>query len=241
MMNLAFANRNRKELMRDPLSLLFGVGLPVFLLLLISVINQSLPVDIFQIDSFTPGMTVFAMAFLTLFGALLISKDKTSAFLARLFASPMSATGFIAGYTLPMLPMGLIQATACFVMAMFFGLKLSVNMLVTLAVLIPCVILFTGFGLLLGSLFNDKQVGGFFTIFVQVVALSSGMWFDLSLISGAVNTISYLLPFAHAVDMTRAALAGQITTIWPHLAVVSAWAIAIFALAVLSFRKRMKA
>ena len=40
---LSFANRNRKEILRDPLSLIFGIGFPLILLLLMTWLKKSLP------------------------------------------------------------------------------------------------------------------------------------------------------------------------------------------------------
>ena len=38
---LFFASRNRKELLRDPLSLIFGIGFPVVLLLLLHLLRRT--------------------------------------------------------------------------------------------------------------------------------------------------------------------------------------------------------
>ena len=41
---LAFARRNWKEILRDPLTLAFGAGFPLVLLLLFSLIQRNVPV-----------------------------------------------------------------------------------------------------------------------------------------------------------------------------------------------------
>ena len=38
-----FASRNGKELLRDPLSYLFCLGLPLMMLILMTIINGSIP------------------------------------------------------------------------------------------------------------------------------------------------------------------------------------------------------
>ena len=81
---LSFAKRNFKEIIRDPLNLCFGIGFPVVLILLLSAIQSSIPVPLFEIQSLTPGITVFGLAFMTLFTATLISKDRSTSFLNRL-------------------------------------------------------------------------------------------------------------------------------------------------------------
>ena len=237
---MAFADRNRKELLRDPFSMLFGIGLPLILLLLISFLQQSIAVEIFKIENFAPGIAVFSFSFISLFSGMLIANDRSSSFLTRLFASPLTPSDYIAAYSLPLLPIALVQSAVCFIAAFYFGLPATADVLLAILVLVPVAVLFIGLGLLLGCLFTDKQVGGIASILIQVAALSSGMWFDPNAIGGVFQTICYSLPFAHALDVTKAALAGDLPTILPHLAWVVGYTVAICALAVSIFRKKMK-
>ena len=73
---LTFAKRNLKEILRDPINLVFGLGFPLILLLLLSAIQANVPVNIFEIDTLTPGITVFGLSFITLFSATLVAKDR---------------------------------------------------------------------------------------------------------------------------------------------------------------------
>ncbi|MBQ3214720.1 MAG: ABC transporter permease, partial [Oscillospiraceae bacterium] len=66
---LAFARRNTRELLRDPLTLAFGLGFPLVLILLLSAIQANIPVPLFELQHLTPGITVFGLAFMTLFSA----------------------------------------------------------------------------------------------------------------------------------------------------------------------------
>ena len=106
---LSFARRTAKEILRDPLNLIFGLGFPVVLLLLLSAIQSSVPVPLFEIAHLTPGIMVFGLAFMTLFSATLIAKDRSSALLQRLYTTPLSSRDFILGYALPLLPLSLAQ------------------------------------------------------------------------------------------------------------------------------------
>ncbi len=213
----------------------------MFLLVFVEILNRSLPpLEVFEIQNFAPGTAVFSFSFLTLFGGMLIAKDRTTSFLTRLFASPLTASDFILGYSLPLLPIALLQSVVFFITAFFFGLPVTANVLLTLLVLAPAAILFIGFGLLLGSLLTDKQVGGVFSIFVWIATLMSGMWLDLNMVGGAFKTIAYLLPFAHAIDAAKAALAGDYAAILPHLAWVVGYAIVAFVVAIWLFKRQMK-
>lgn len=237
----AFTSRNSKELRRDPLSLIFCIGFPLFLLILVAVLNKRLPpVETFKIENFAPGTAVFSFSFLTLFSGMLIAKDRTTSFLIRLFASPLTSSDYILGYSLPLLPIALLQSAVFFITSFFFGLPITVNVLMTLLVLIPAAVLLIGFGLLFGSIFTDKQVGGFFSIFVYIATFFSGQWLDLNMVGGVLKTIAYTLPFAHAVDAAKAALVGEYSSIFPHLLWVIGYAVIVFIIAVWAFRKRMK-
>ena len=79
----AFAKRNVKEILRDPLTLIFGLGFPVILLLLLSAIQANIPVSLFEIAHLTPGICVFGLSFMTLFSATLIARDRESLLLQR--------------------------------------------------------------------------------------------------------------------------------------------------------------
>ena len=236
----AFSGRTCKELLRDPLNLAFGLGFPLALLLLMTAIQANIPVSIFELDTLTPGVAIFGLSFISLFSATLISKDRTTSFLMRLFASPLSAGDFIGGYTLPLVPLALAQTVVCYACAAALGMKMTLNVLIAIATTLPAALLFIGIGLLCGSVFNDKQVGGICgALLTNVSAWLSGTWFSLDLVGGAFKTIAYLLPFAHAVDAGRAAVAGDYAAIMPHLWWVIGYAVAVFAFAVIVFRKKM--
>lgn len=236
----AFAKRNMKELFRDPLTLFFGLGFPLVLLVLMNIIQRNVPVHIFELETLAPGIALFGLTFLALFSGLLLARDRTSAFLARLTASPMTAADFLLGYLLPMLPMAVGQSVICLGAAVALGLAWSVNLLAVVACLIPSALLFIALGLLCGVLFNDKQVGGMCgAILTNVTAWLAGIWFDLSLIGGPFKTIAYLLPFVHGADGAKAALAGDWAALPGHLAVVTAWAAAVMVAAAALFRRKL--
>lgn len=236
----AFAKRNGKELLRDPLTLFFGLLFPLALLGLMTLIQRNVPVSIFELDTLAPGIALFGLTFMALFSGMLVAKDRSSAFLARLTASPMTAADFLLGYLLPMLPIAAGQTAICLGAAVALGLPLSWNLLAAAASLIPSALLFIALGLLCGTIFNDKQVGGICgALLTNVTAWLAGIWFDLSLLGGGFKTFAYLLPFAHGADGARAALAGDWAALPGHLLWVSVWAAAIMALAIALFRGRL--
>lgn len=238
---LTFARRNKKEILRDPINLAFGIGFPLVLILLLSAIQNNIPTSLFEIEKLSPGIAVFGLSFLTLFSATLISKDRSSAFLSRLYTTPMTPTDFILGYTLPIIPIAIVQSIVCYIAAIIIGLDITVNIVYSVVFIIPVSILYIALGLLCGSIFNDKQVGGICgALLTNLSAWSSGIWFDLELVGGGFKNICYCLPFVHAVELQRSVLNGNITDIFPHICWVIGYAILLFIVAVFVFLRQMK-
>ena len=238
---LIFANRNTKEILRDPLNLFFGLGFPLILILLLSAIQANIPVELFEIQHLTPGITVFGLAFVTLFSATIIAKDRGSSLLQRLYTTPLTPMDFILGYTLPIIPVSVAQCAICYIAAIVLGLNITVNILYAVAFIVPVSILYIALGLLCGSVLNDKQVGGICgALLTNLSAWLSGVWFDLDLVGGAFKKIAYALPFVHAVEMERAVLVGEFSGVFPHLWWVLGYAAVLLVLAVLMFLRQMK-
>ena len=238
---LAFSGRTAKEILRDPLNLGFGLGFPLVLLILLSAIQANIPVSLFEIKNLTPGITVFGLSFMTLFSATLIAKDRESALVQRLYTTPLTATDFIFGYVLPVLPIGLMQSVICYFAAMILRLPITITILYAVLFNLPVALLFIAVGLLCGSVFNTKQVGGICgALFTNLAAWLSGIWFDLNLIGGAFKKIAYALPFVHAVELERAVLDGNWATVFPHLIWVLGYGLVLSGIAVLLFLRQMK-
>ena len=238
---LTFSSRTAKEILRDPVNLGFGLGFPVVLILLLSAIQANVPVSLFEIEKLAPGMTIFGLSFMTLFSATLIAKDRESVLLQRLYTTPLTAADFILGYTLPILPVALAQAAVCFITAFILGMDITINVLWAVLILIPSSVFFIALGLLCGSVFNVKQVGGMCgALLTNLTAWLSGIWFDLDLVGGAFKKVAELLPFCHAVRVEQAVCEGNFGDIRPDLAWVIAYAAVAAVFAVALFLRQMK-
>ena len=238
---MTFAKRCAKEILRDPVNLGFGLGFPLVLLVLLSAMQRKIPVHLFEIDELTPGMTVFGLSFMTLFSATLVAKDRESAFLQRLYTTPLTGFDFIAGYMLPLIPMVIGQAAICYIFAIPLGLTVNANILYAIIGIIPMGIFNIGLGLLCGSLLGVKQVGGICgALLTNLSAWLSGVWFDLELVGGAFEKIAYLLPFVHAAEMQKALFSGNFEVAAGHFATVAIYSAVITILSVLCFLGQMK-
>jgi ABC-2 type transport system permease protein len=238
---MTFAKRCAKEILRDPINLFFGLGFPIVLLLLLSALQANIPVSLFEIDTLTPGITVFGLSFMTLFSAALIAKDRESALLQRLYTTPLSGLDFILGYMLPILPIVLGQTIICYLVAIPLGLTLTPNVIYAIIGMIPMAIFNIALGLLCGSLLGVKQVGGICgALLTNLSAWLSGVWFDLNLVGGTFKKIAYALPFVHAVEMEKALFQGNFKLAGAHFLPIILYSILVTVVAVFCFLGQMK-
>ena len=238
---LTFGKRCTKEILRDPLNLFFGLGFPIVLLILLNAIQDNVPVRLFEIESLTPGITVFGLSFMTLFSATLVARDRESALLQRLYTSPLKAADFIVGYMLPIIPIAIAQCAICYVVAIILGLSVTANILHAILMIIPFAIFQIALGLLCGSVLNVKQVGGVCgALLTNLTAWLSGVWFDLELVGDSFRKIANMLPYIHAVELERAMINGDYSELLPHVCVVIGYTIVITVGAILVFLRQMK-
>ena len=238
---LTFAKRCAKEILRDPLNLMFGLGFPIVLLLLLSAIQANIPVKLFEIESLAPGITVFGLSFLTLFSATLIAKDKESSLLQRLYTTPLKSSDYILGYMLPIIPIAIVQSVICYLIAIAIGLPITINIIYAILMIVPIAIFYVALGLLCGSVFNVKQVGGICgALLTNLSAWLSGVWFDLELVGGTFSKIANVLPFIHAVELERAMISGNFSESLSHIYPVLGYAIVIMIGAILLFLRQTK-
>lgn len=166
---IAFSRRNFMEIMRDPLSYIFCLGFPLVMLIIMTLVNESIPAEagmvIFRIDNLSGGIAVFGLTFIMLFTGLSVAKDRAGSFLVRLYTTPMRSCDFITGYIAPVMAIALAQVlitfAASFAISVIAGIKLSAAGLgASMLALVPTAVMMIGFGLLFGSLFGEKAAPG---------------------------------------------------------------------------------
>ena len=238
---ITFAKRCAKEILRDPINLVFGLGFPLVLLVLLTTIQKNIPVPLFEIDTLAPGITVFGLSFMTLFSATLIAKDRESALLQRLYTTPLTGLNFILGYMLPLLPIAIGQTLICYLFAIPLGLTVSVNIVYAIIGTIPMAIFNIALGLLCGSILGVKQVGGICgALLTNLSAWLSGVWFDLELVGGEFEKVANVLPFIHAAELEKALFIGNFELAASHILPVLLYSVLITVIAVFCFLRQMK-
>lgn len=248
----AFASRNIKEMLRDPLSYIFCLGFPLVMLVVMTIVNESIPPEvgmtIFRIDNLSGGVAVFGQTFIMLFTAITVAGDRKGAFLVRMYASPMKSVDFILGYMFPMIVISLVQTLityiASFIVGIITGTELSAaGLLISLAASIPSAIMFVAFGMLFGTFFNEKSAPGVCSIIISLGSFLGGIWFDADGTGGVMLTCCKCLPFYYCTKALRASIAlefGFEKFVLPMI-VVAACAAVIFAVSSAVFRMKMKA
>ena len=247
----AFAGRCLREVLRDPLSYLFCFAFPLVMLGMMTAIDSVIPPEagmtIFKIRNLTPAIAVFALSFVMLLATLSVSKDRSSAFLLRLCSSPMRPAEFVAGYILPLLLVSAGEAVVTYlaggVIGAVMGERLLIgNALLSILSLIPCAVLFIALGVLFGALLGEKAAPPCCSILISLCGVLGGIWFDSSVFpeGNFFGVLCRILPFENAVEVARAALAGQAI---PGGALLNCtlWALGAFCLSSLVFRLRLRA
>ena len=249
MKSVVFGKRTFTEIVREPLSYIFCLGFPLIMLVLMFIINQSIPqeanMDVFQIQNLAPGIAVFGLTFVMLFTCLQVSKDRSTAFLIRLYASPIKPRDFIIGYTYPLIIIAILQSVITFIAAVIIGgvngYSFSwINILLCMLVLIPSAILFIGFGLFFATLLNEKAAPGICSILITAACMLGGIWMDVDGIGGTLAKVCKALPFYHGVTAARMAISGNYSELLKPLLVIVAYAVVIYLLAVLIFKRKMQ-
>ena len=238
MRTLNFAKRNFKEIIRDPLSIIFSVLLPLFLLFIFKQIN--IPNESYELHNFTPGIVVFGFSFITLFTAMLVSKDRTLSLLIRLGISPMKPIEYILGYMLSIIPLILIQNVLFFILAIALGLSFSINIIWAILISIVVAILFIAIGIILGSLFSEKASSGISSIVVQLVCFTSGMYFPRELLGDVFSRICEYLPFESCVTIIKGVMNANLESITiRNIIVFSIYTILALIISILIFKEKM--
>ena len=241
---VTLTKRNLQEIVRDPLSLIFMIAMPLFMEVLFYAIFHTMTSQ-FEMKYLAPGIVVFSQAFLALFAGQLISIDRTTSFLTRLFVSRTRSYEFIFGYALALLPIALLQAVLFFLVGGIIDASFwSVTMLLGILFGIITSLLFIGIGILLGSLCTDKGVGGVASAVIAGQSLLSGMWFPTEGMGQGMLTLMRILPFRNATMLLQNAVNGYgdlFADIISPLLIVLAYTVAGFVAAVIAFRKKMHA
>jgi len=235
------AIRNFKEMLRDPMHMGLEIGIPAGFLVIFWSLGRSMGGEsFFTTTMLIPGIAVFGFTFLLMFSAMTLSRDRESALLSRLLTAPLKPRDFILSYSLPYIPMVIIQIAVCFGIGALLGLEMPGNAGLAFLALLVMGICSVELGMILGLLFNVNQASAVGSVIITLVALLGGIWIDLEAIGGVFYSIGNALPFAHAIDAARDAMIGAgFSSIATDFYWVLGYTVVFFALGTFLFRQRM--
>ena len=238
MRTINFAKRNLKELIRDPLSIVFSIILPIFLLYIFQ--QFKIPNESYKLQNFTPGIIVFSLSFITMFVSILVAKDRTTSLLIRLGVSPMKPVEFIMGYIISTIPIIIIESILIYVISIILGLEFSLYIIVSIFIVAIIAILFISLGILIGSICTEKSASGVSSIIVQLVCFTSGMYFSKDMLGDGFRIICEYLPFESVVTLIRGISSNNVSIITPrNIIIVVMYTVITFILSTYLFNKNM--
>ena len=235
---IELGKRNLKEVWRDPLSLGLTVALPVVLLVVLQALGGV--EAFFQPTTLAPGIVLFGFVMLMFSAAMTLSRDRESALFTRMLTAPLRANDFVAGYSVPYVPVAVVQMVVLFGIGAFLGLEIKGNVGLVALVLVLTSVLYIALGMILGASFTLKQVP-FLYAAILLLTVFGGAWMDLDAIGGALQQIADVLPFAHALYAARAVMVdgAGLGAIAGDLMWVLGYTVAAAACASVVFRRRM--
>ena len=235
--------RNLKEIIRDPLSLIFIIGLPLVMEVLFYYIFHNLTSQ-FEMKYLAPGIVVFSQTFLTLFIGMLISIDRTTSFSTRLFVSKTKSYEFIISYALALIPIVLVQSILFFLIGGIIEQSLfKIEIILAIPLSLITSMLFLGLGILFGSLCNEKSVGGVSSIIISAHSVLSGMWFPVEGLEGGMVKLMNILPFKNATILIQNTINGfsdLMNDFLKPLLIIIIYTVVIFVVAIVVFKNKMK-
>lgn len=216
----ALSKRNFKEMLRDPLSVIFCIAFPVLMLVLMQIIFKNIDFvpENFEIKNYAAGICVFGYAFAGLFVALQISNDKSGSLIKRINISPISSVTYLCSFLVSGLAVAAVQTVLFFAIALAFGFPFGLNLLLSMIYLLPSAVLYLSLGILIGRLcINEKQTGPVFSIIISLTGIFGGVFMPLSSFSGGFATFVNLLPFSHSVQIASDIFSLGAGCIYPHI------------------------
>ncbi len=238
---LLLTKRNLKEMIRDPISLIFCLGLPsvmlVFMQLVFGNIDASNAV-MFKINNFAPAIATFGFTFTMLYVALTLSGDRGSSFMYRLLVSPVKSWQYLTGFLFAFLLVAFVQTVIFYLVSLIFGLTIGVGLLVSLVYLIPSALFYCACAMLIGTICqNEKQAGPVCSIVITASGLLGGIWMPLEVMGGGLLKVCEYLPFYNGVKMAQNAVVGNYDA-WLSALIVVGYALITALVALIIFRKK---
>jgi ABC-2 type transport system permease protein len=192
------------------------------------------------VNFYFPGIAVYGLMILIATAAEIIAGDREKGFLSRMFTTPARPSDFILGYSLPFIPVLIVSTLIYLGVGMALGLTIVGNLGYAFLIFFLIGLCAIGIGMIVGSLIKSESQAGISWLFIVPVAMISGAWFTVDRMPSTLKSIAGVLPFIHAIDASRAVVNGSsFSAILLDLYWLAGWALVLFAVGIVLFRRTM--
>ena len=199
--------------------------------------------EITFIDFMGPGIIVFGILILIPTSARIMVSDKEKGFLSRLLTTPTRPLDFISGYSLCLVVIAITQIIIFVAAAWGFGMDIVGSLWLAFLIFLLTGLCSIGIGMVVASLTKtENQAEPLCWLFAMPLAMLSGCWFSIEMLPSYLRAAAYAFPYAHAIDASRGVLIRGVglEAISNDLLFLIGWAVAIFAIGVILFRRSMR-
>jgi lipooligosaccharide transport system permease protein len=220
----------------DPLIMLFGLGYGLGALL---GEMGGTSYFAFLAAGVTASATMYAATFESLFSAF--SRMHVQRTWEAIVNAPMTIDDVLAGEWAWAASKALAAGACILVIVAAFGYTTPARALAALPVIVLTGLAFAALGLAVNALASGYDFFSYYmTIALTPMLMLSGVFFPVEQLPGAVQAAAQALPLYHGVALVRPLLLGELAAgLWLHLAVLGAYAIVGFYLALILTRRRL--
>ena len=226
-----------RTLLRNGEQLLLTLIIPITLLVLFSTAQLLDLGPGRRVDFLAPGVLALAVMSTAFTGqAIGTAFERRYGVLKRLGATPLPRSGLIAGKTLSILAVELLQAVVICVVALTLGWSPHGDPLSVIALLLLGTAAFSGFGLLMaGTLRAEATLAAANLVYLTLLVLG-GVVFPLTKFSGGARAVFEALPISALADGLRQVLRHGAFMPGRDLLILTVWSVAGLALAARFFK-----
>ncbi|MBW7950061.1 MAG: ABC transporter permease [Pseudorhodoplanes sp.] len=192
-----------------------------------------------------PGLFgVILMAFPPLLTALAITREKETGSIQQILASPLRPAEFLAGKLIPYGVIAFLQIVMVIVVGfIWFDVPMRGSLGLLAAAGLVYVFCTVGIGLLVSTVTKSQLVAMLLALIITMMPsfLFSGFLFPIFTMPYLLQLYSRVFPAQYFIDLSRGIVlkGAALPELWPSVLLLLAYTIAIFALAVWRFRKKV--
>ena len=194
---------------------------------------------------FVPGLVGIILQIVLLFlTAFAIVRERERGTLEQLFVTPVSRLGLLLGKLSPYALVGMIETGIVLVVMVFlFGVPIHGDVFLLLALAALFIVTALAMGLLVSTLARTQlqAMQSAFLVMLPSVLLS-GFMFPRAEMPLPIYALSFLLPVTYFIEILRGVVlrAADLQDLVPHVAGLLACCLALLALSVARFQKRIR-